>query len=190
MGTMAVAQTFSYRLEAVFSRDEAAEIVRLGEAAGFTRAALVGGVSHDNIRRSGIAWLDEDTAPAWIGARLAQAVAIANREHFHFELTHFHEQLQIARYDAGEQGYFAWHSDIGLGVLAQTRKLTVIVQLSPPESYQGGVLELNADGHAAAAAGAAGDVVLFASFVLHRVTPVTAGRRYSLTCWVHGPAFC
>ena len=28
-----------------------------------------------------------------------------------------------------------------------------------------------------------------ASFVLHRVTPVTAGLRHSLTCWVHGPEF-
>jgi len=64
------------------------------------------------------------------------------------------------------------------------------VPLSPPGSHEGGVLELNEDGYAVAADAAQGDVMLIASFVLHRVTPVTAGRRHSLTCWVHGPAFC
>lgn len=184
-----MSQHFADRLEAVFTRDEAAEIIRLGEAIGFARGALVGGLRHDNSRRSGIAWLDERATPGWLSARLAAAVAASNRAHFRFELTHFSEQLQIARYDAGEQGHFDWHSDIGDGALARSRKLTVVAQLSPPDSYAGGALELDEDGHAVAVAHGIGDVALFASFVLHRVTPVTSGMRHSLTCWVHGPAF-
>ncbi|WP_395007140.1 2OG-Fe(II) oxygenase [Cypionkella sp.] len=34
-----------------------------------------------------------------------------------------------------------------------------------------------------------GTATVFPSFVLHRVTPVTAGTRWSLTLWSHGPAF-
>ena len=34
-----------------------------------------------------------------------------------------------------------------------------------------------------------GSATLFPSFVLHRVTPVTGGTRWSLTLWAHGPAF-
>jgi PKHD-type hydroxylase len=33
----------------------------------------------------------------------------------------------------------------------------------------------------------AGDALLFNSGLEHRVTPVTKGTRYSLTCWAHGP---
>jgi PKHD-type hydroxylase len=32
-------------------------------------------------------------------------------------------------------------------------------------------------------------MTLFPSFVLHRVTPVTKGTRYSLVAWVSGPPF-
>jgi PKHD-type hydroxylase len=184
-----VTQTFSCRLPAVFSPAETAAIVDLGEAVGFGRGALVGGIEHATIRRSEIAWLDEAATPAWIGRRLAEAAAQANRDHFGFELTQFHEQLQIARYDAGDSGHFDWHSDIGGGALARLRKLTLVVPLSPPGSHAGGVLELNEHGHAVPAGAGQGDVSVIASFVLHRVTPVTAGRRHSLTCWVHGPRF-
>lgn len=193
MGSTAVSTSFSCRLAAVFTPDETAEIIRLGDAVGFARGALVGGRRHENIRRSSIAWLDDGAAPGWLGVRLAEAVAAANRDHFGFALTHFHEQLQIARYAAGDGGidgdHFDWHSDIGDGALAQTRKLTAVAQLSPAGSYTGGALELNEDGNVCAMPAGTGDVVLFASFVLHRVAPVTAGTRHSLTCWVHGPAF-
>lgn len=184
-----MAPPFSYRLAAVFTPDEAAAIVRLGEQAGFGRGGLVGGIAHDNIRRSAIAWLDEMATPEWLSARLADAVARANREHFGFELTHFSEQIQIARYESGDEGHFAWHADIGDGPLARSRKLTLVVPLSPPGAHEGGALQLDGDGHAVDAGAGQGDAALFASFVLHRVTPVTAGTRYSLTCWVHGPAF-
>lgn len=188
-----VIQTFSCRLPAVFSPAETAAIVDLGEAVGFGSGALVGGVRHAAIRRSAIAWLDEAATPAWLGRRLAEAAAQANRDHFGFALTQFDEQLQIARYDAddagGDGGHFDWHSDIGGGALARARKLTLMVPLSPPGSHAGGVLELNEAGHAVPAGAGQGDVSVIASFVLHRVTPVTAGRRHSLTCWVHGPGF-
>lgn len=36
---------------------------------------------------------------------------------------------------------------------------------------------------------AQGTATVFPGFVLHRVTPVTTGARYSLTVWAHGPAF-
>lgn len=36
---------------------------------------------------------------------------------------------------------------------------------------------------------AQGGVIVFPAFLLHRVTPVTAGVRHSLTLWAHGPAF-
>jgi len=34
-----------------------------------------------------------------------------------------------------------------------------------------------------------GTATLFPSYLLHRVTPVTQGERFSLTIWAHGPQF-
>ena len=34
-----------------------------------------------------------------------------------------------------------------------------------------------------------GDVVVFPSFTLHQITPITKGIRYSLVSWVSGPSW-
>jgi PKHD-type hydroxylase len=75
------------------------------------------------------------------------------------------------------------------GPTARRRKLTFVVQLSAPDDYDGGTLETNADGIVRQASRAVGSALMFPSFVLHRVAPVTRGERYSLTLWSHGPAF-
>ena len=72
---------------------------------------------------------------------------------------------------------------------AARRKLTMVVQLSESDAYSGGVLELMPDANIHAAETGRGTATVFPSFVLHRVTPVTAGERWSLTIWSHGPAF-
>jgi len=111
------------------------------------------------------------------------------RAAFGFDLTEFAESPQVARYGAEREGHFDWHSDIGAGALAARRKLTIVVQLSEPEGYAGGGLELWPDAHVRQVPRVQGQAVVFPSFVLHRVTPVTLGTRWSLTLWSHGPAF-
>ncbi|NIZ11029.1 2OG-Fe(II) oxygenase, partial [Pseudooceanicola sp. HF7] len=56
-------------------------------------------------------------------------------------------------------------------------------------AYQGGQLEVLYDSHVRTAPLEPGTAVLFPSFALHRVRPVTEGERISLTVWAHGPAF-
>jgi PKHD-type hydroxylase len=176
-------------LPQAFTPDECARIVALAEAAGLSRAGLVGGVSDPRIRRAAIAWLDEVEGADWVSDRLARLVADANRDGFGFALDELAESPQVARYDAGEEGHFAWHSDIGEGPVARRRKLTVVVQLSTPAAYEGGTLELMPDAGILVADRAQGAAIAFPSFVLHRVAPVTRGVRHSLTIWAHGPAF-
>lgn len=152
-------------------------------------AGLVGQTTAHRIRRAGIAWLDDLREGAWAMERMIALVARANRESFGFDLSDFGESAQIARYRAEEGAHFDWHSDIGAGAQAARRKLTVVVQLSDPAGYQGGQLELWARNTPLAAPQAQGTATVFPSFVLHRVTPLTAGVRWSLTLWAHGPAF-
>lgn len=173
----------------VFSGDECARIVSAAEDQTFANGALVGGVIADNARRARITWLDEDGRDMWAFRRLLDTVAAANREHFGFRLEDFAEKMQVAWYGAEPGGFFDWHVDFGDGATAARRKLTVVIQLSHPDAYDGGALETNADGVVRQASRAIGSALLFPSFVLHRVANVTRGERYSLTLWAHGPAF-
>ena len=113
----------------------------------------------------------------------------ANRDVFDFDITDFAESAQVARYGAEREGHFGWHSDVGEGRLAERRKLTIVVQLSEPDAYRGGDLEVMPGAGIIAADRARGVATLFPAFVLHRVTPVTVGERHSLTVWCHGAPF-
>lgn len=164
-------------------------LIALAQTAQMKDAGLVRQTTAHQIRRAEIAWLDDLPQGGWAMDQMIAHVAQANREGFNFDLTDFGESAQIARYGAEEQGHFAWHSDIGTGAWAARRKLTLVVQLSDPGTYQGGALELQPDSSVTTAPRDRGAAVLFPSFILHRVTPVTEGQRWSLTLWAHGPAF-
>lgn len=178
-----------YACDAMFSAVECDQIIRFARAQDFAEAGLVRGQQNESIRVARIAWLDEEGEAGWVFRRVVDTVLAANRAHFGFALTEFAERAQVACYEAEEGSHFDWHSDIGAGTFAAKRKLTLVAQLSDPADYAGGALELNANGHVDAVGLARGSATLFPSFVLHRVSPVTRGRRYSLTTWVHGPAF-
>lgn len=177
-----------YPIAEAFSPDDCARIRALAAEGPRAEAGLVGGRQHAGIRRAELAWLDDRAGADWVSGRLAALVARANREHFGFEIEDLAESPQVARYGAEREGHFAWHADIGEGPVARRRKLTVVVQLSDPAAYEGGALELW-DGAQQAAPRGLGAAILFPAFVLHRVTPVTRGERFSLTLWAHGPAF-
>jgi PKHD-type hydroxylase len=180
-------------LPGVLSPDECAQVIALAAECAMSDAGLVRTKSHD-IRRADLAWLEDIPAADWVMDRMVRIVTDvnrggANRDGFGFALDDFAESAQVARYGADRQGHFDWHTDIGAGPLAARRKLTVVVQLSDPAVYQGGALEVRPDNNVAQADAAQGTATVFPSFVLHRVTPVTIGTRWSLTLWAHGPAF-
>ncbi|MBA4205581.1 MULTISPECIES: 2OG-Fe(II) oxygenase [Pannonibacter] len=179
---------FKHTVKDVFTPAECAEIIALAENAEMTDGGLVGGVQH-TIRRARISWLDDQGSAAFVMDRILATVAAANREAFQFDITDFKERLQVAAYDETDEGHYDWHSDIGDGAIARQRKLTIVVQLTPPALYDGGSLDLDLGSTKWSAPREQGSATLFASFMLHRVTPVSSGRRYSLTCWCHGPSF-
>ncbi len=169
--------------------DQCDTLLSLVQAHQLRDAGLVRGATAHQIRRAEVAWLDDIPQASWVMDRMMSVVAQANRESFGFDLTDFGESPQVARYGAERQGHFDWHSDIGAGNWAAKRKLTIVVQLSDPADYEGGTLELQPDSNVTKAPRTRGTAIVFPSFVLHRVTPVTLGTRWSLTLWSHGPAF-
>lgn len=152
-------------------------------------AKLVGQNKDHNIRRADLVWLDDVPDTGWVMDAIIDLVREANRVIYQFDLAEFMESLQVAHYDGARKGHFDWHSDIGEGRIAAKRKLTLVTQLSEPDAYTGGLLEVMPSSHTVTADKARGSVTIFPSYMLHRVTPVTTGSRMSMTVWAHGPAF-
>jgi hypothetical protein len=101
----------------------------------------------------------------------------------------------IYEYPAGCDG-FNWHTDRLLNAsqkkylatvgrtweidVMRDRTISVMVQLSDPDDYEGGDLDVKIDGQTHTCSRDKGAVCFIRADVLHRVTPVTAGLRRSL----------
>ena len=69
------------------------------------------------------------------------------------------------------------------------RKLSISIQLTNPEDYEGGELYLYNDDKGNLMDKTQGTLIIFPSYVLHEVMPVTKGERNSLVTWVTGKQF-
>ena len=87
------------------------------------------------------------------------------------------EDLQFATYKKDD--FYGWHKDANID---NNRMLSVSVQLSDPDTYEGGDLQIKDF----LAERARGTILVFNSNLLHRVLPVTSGVRYSLVQWFSG----
>lgn len=180
-----------FTMPAFLSADECADLVDLGRD-GMAPARLSGGHHLGQVRSAQTLWLDDARVPR-LGIKLARLLSHMNDIHFGFDVTGFDEGYLLLRYDGGDVAatgdFYDWHIDIGHSGTSQSRKITMIIQLSDQADYEGGVLEVNANGAAAELSQERGTLLAFPSFSLHRVSPVMRGRRYSLAIWAHGPAF-
>ncbi|WP_341365913.1 2OG-Fe(II) oxygenase [Yoonia sp. BS5-3] len=155
-----------------------------------TYDALLAGRNRDhNLRHAELVWMDDVGDLSWVMTRLIELVSHSNKHQFDFDVREFAESPQVAKYDAAKGGHFAWHSDIGHGLAASKRKLTLVLQLSNPDTYDGGDLEIRPSAQIQMANRMQGSVSVFPSFALHQVTPIKRGIRRSLTVWAHGPPF-
>ena len=136
------------------------------------------------IRESRVSYVNPSDASRWVFDKLEQILLEMN-SNYKFELSGFYEGFQVAEYSA-PGGHYSWHNDIGTGQFS-TRKLSMSVQLSDAGDYEGGDLQF-ADSTAPAPR-EIGSLIVFPSYLAHRVHPVTAGIRKSLVSWVSGPAF-
>lgn len=148
-----------------------------------------GGIYLDT-RRAKINWLDCTDDTRWIFERLGHVVSSLNSQFFRFDLSGFGEQIQLTHYDESETGMYGWHVDFGNNFCAPTRKLSLVLQLSDPVDYEGGVLEIQPHGsNIIKLKKQRGLIVCFPSWTLHQVTPVISGNRQSLVVWISGPNF-
>ncbi len=153
-------------------------------------------------RNSDIVWMND----RWIYNEVQPYIHQANANagwNFQWD---FSESCQFTKYTKGQ--FYDWHCDgwdqpyMREGndpSNGKIRKLSVTVTLSDPKDYKGGELEFdlrNEDPdktkkniHTCTQILPKGSLVVFPSWVWHRVKPVTKGVRHSLVIWNLGWPF-
>jgi len=153
-------------------------------------------------RNSDLVWLNDN----WIYRELHPYIHEANKSagwNFQWDRS---EICQFTKYKLNQ--YYDWHCDSWDKPyekkgpqLGKIRKLSMTCQLTDGSEYEGGELEFdfrNYDPHMreetkhlrqAKEILPKGSIIVFPSFVWHRVKPVTKGTRYSLVMWNLGYPF-
>ena len=155
------------------------------------------------IRNSNIVWMDD----AWIYKEIHHYVREANKKgKWNFDWTRS-EPCQFTKYNINQ--HYDWHMDMfkhghpksnkheNPNLNGTARKLSVTCSLSDPKDYVGGQLDIHfnhplkkkKDNIISFDKVKKGSIIVFPSFVWHRVQPVTSGTRYSLVMWNLGGPF-
>jgi PKHD-type hydroxylase len=183
-----------------FSKEACEDIINKCHGLQIEQARIGSGVSNDNfnnpsdslvdfdIRRTRVAWVPEQGFSELYFFINSFSKKI-NRDCFGFDISHGVHEVQFASYDSKQLGHYDWHQDVFFkSSKAYDRKLTLILQLSDPETYEGGEFEFRGCDHMDPALfKPQGSVLVFPAFTHHRITNVTEGMRYSITAWIEGP---
>ena len=171
--------------EKAFTKEECEKIIKIAKTKG-----LKEGVTFDNnksnVRFSKICWLYSSDDLDWVYRRITDIVLNLNDRFFQFDLHGLNEGLQFTNYKAPSNKY-GKHIDRSLNMII--RKLSLSIQLTNPKEYEGGELILYEDEKGTEMKKEQGTLVLFPSYMLHEVKPVTKGERNSLVAWVTGKQF-
>jgi len=122
---------------------------------------------------------------------LEQSINIVNQENFGYHLYPFtgYEETLLNIYPADQQARYDWHSDESRSYSFDF-KFTVLINVSK-ENYEGGDFELNIGGNPKKIEDFTdpGDILMFKSYMIHRVLPILSGERRTLALFVKGPKF-
>lgn len=158
---------------------------------------VYGGGKRSQIRSSKLKWIfPEDEKSTFIFDYISKMLENTARNYFGYEVfTNGCEGLQYTMYEYSEnskiQDHYDWHMDCDItGPEKTDRKVSFSLQLSEPEEYDGCRLEfvdhMNVRKEDLYRKGTA---IIFPSFLYHKVTPITRGKRTSLVGWIRGPKF-
>jgi PKHD-type hydroxylase len=119
----------------------------------------------------------------WMFHKILQIGIEANKAYYNFAITNL-QGTRVNEYRENE--FIDWHVDIG-NKETSTRKISIVLLLSDEKDFDGGQLKWNPA--PAAFPQEQGTVIVFPSYIIHKVEPITRGRRFSLVTWFHGPPF-
>jgi len=133
------------------------------------------------IRKSKVSWInkDVDSKSDEIIQKIVDLMFWESKETHDIKLTSV-EPVQFAKY--GLLDHYAKHIDIGTND-SNYRILSAVVELTNPNNYLGGGLNIYIANQVHKMPFKQGTVVLFPSILTHKAKPVFYGTRYSLSLW-------
>jgi len=176
----------------IFTPEQCKMIIEAGRAEPRNDASvgnakgIKGGVIDTKTRTSHISWIPFKKM-ADMYKDIEKIMKTTNGNHFGFDGMTITEMAQYTEYPEG--GFYDWHMDCDVNMQHEppVRKISMTLLLNDPSEFEGGDLELMAPGKFAELK--QGHAIIFASFLNHRVNPVTKGMRQSLVCWFGGKPF-
>jgi PKHD-type hydroxylase len=187
---------FSYIIDNGFFSSQDVDIINnYCKGLNLSEGSLFSGESNYSERKANIAFIhSKDHINGWIYDKLNTLIGYYNDNYFGYDLVGY-DYMQYAEYT--ESCHQNFHMDISFTIdknyISDTlRKLSVVLLLSEPEvDFTGGdfLLNLSHEGRAERVNLRKGSVVMFPSFIIHKVAPVTSGLRKTLVVWPIGPKF-
>ena len=174
----------------LFTPDQCRQIIECGRRQKPLQAKVgvnkpEGGVNTKK-RVTTISWIPfDEMAPMY--NQVNSFIQKTNKNHFGFEDVQITENAQFTEYPEG--GFYDWHMDCDVNMAHEppVRKISMTCLLSPKDQFDGGDLEIMSPGKRIKLE--QGHAICFASFLNHRVAPVTRGVRQSLVMWFGGEPF-
>ena len=187
--------------EGVIPKEKCEEIIQRGISS--VEEAKVNNPSGRNVRKSNIAWLHDKDLFKLVSPYVLDANSNAG---WNYEVS-MYESLQFTCYE--QDGHYGWHIDGGSDHLSvytkeqvepgnprigKIRKLSMTLNLTDTNNYEGGNLEFDLGRHGnpqyiSPDVRTQGTIIVFPSYISHQITPVTSGTRYSLVVWALGNPF-
>lgn len=182
--------------DGAFTSDEIDRIVREMDLVGTERSKVIADtisdeVIKDNYRSSHQKMHGVNQYNKWIFDRLLNATQEINEKDYNFDLWGF-DHFQYTVYNVNEE--YKAHSDIiytASKFKTLTRKLSISLVLSDNYEYEGGEFQIinSEQSEASTVEQKKGRLIVFPSWMVHKVKPVTRGVRKSIVVWVVGPQF-
>jgi PKHD-type hydroxylase len=170
-----------------FSKEECQTIINIAKDKGLITGTTFNDDKIKNLRDSKISWLYPIDKMDWVFRRVTDITLNLNERFFNFDLFGLNEGFQFTNYEA-PSGKYGKHVDRSINT--PVRKLSISIQLTTPEEYEGGELKLyDGEEEGTVMSKEQGTLIIFPSYVLHEVMPVTKGERNSLVTWVTGKQF-
>jgi PKHD-type hydroxylase len=166
-----------------FSKEECQTIINIAKDKGLVTGTTKG---ESDARESKVSWLYSVDNIEWAFRRVTDITLNLNERFFKFDLFGLNEGFQFTNYEA-PSGKYGKHIDRSMNM--PVRKLSISIQLTNPEEYEGGELKLYDGEKETVMDKTQGTLIIFPSYVLHEVMPVTKGERNSLVTWVTGKQF-
>ena len=178
--------------EPIFTPQQCNLIIQAGHKQAPEQAKVGGGEQgqYDTKKRvTTISWIPFDKLPQMYKT-IENQLSVVNLNHFMFDTVNITEPAQFTEYPKG--GFYDWHMDLnafGQNGENPIRKISMTCLLSDPSEFKGGELLFSEMRDNKPLPLKQGQAIFFASFLRHKVAPVTKGIRRSLVMWFGGTPF-